>query len=125
MLKKKIGPLPVWAYAAIAAGLLVFFYWRSKSSSASSGTNSENQVDPNNPLGLTYAQESADMEAGIDPNTGQTFASEQASADTAQNASGGGGDGDSGGGTPPDDSAELSQIDSDLNTGFTTLGTEI
>lgn len=99
-MKKKLGPLPVWAWAAIGAGVLVFMYWRSRQSSSSSSTD---QVDPSNPLGLTYGQETADIAQGIDPNTGQTYAAEQ-----SVGAAGGGGVSS---GTSSDD---LSTIDSDL-----------
>lgn len=88
-MKKKLGPLPVWAWALIGAGVVAFLYFRSSSSSSSSSSQL-NQVDPNNPLGLTYAQENADIAAGIDPNTGQTYASEQAAADQSAASSGGG-----------------------------------
>lgn len=78
-LKKKIGPLPLWSWILLVGGTIgIFLYYRSSQSSASS-TSSTNTVDPSNPLGLTYGQETADQAAGIDPLTGQTYASEQAS----------------------------------------------
>lgn len=119
-MKKKLGPLPVWAWAAIGAGIVIFIYYRSKSSSSSSSSG-QNAVDPNNPLGLTYAQENADISQGIDPNTGQTYASEQAAADQSQTSGGGGSTG--GGGT--DNTAALGQLDTDLNNGFATLSTQL
>lgn len=119
-MKKKIGPLPIWAWAAVGAAIGLFLYYRSKSSSSSSASTNLNQVDPSNPLGLTYAQENADITAGIDPNTGQTYAAEQSSAD--QGAAGGGGSGDSG---STDDSAAIGQLDTDINSGFATLSTQL
>jgi len=126
-MKKKLGPLPVWAWAAIAAGVIAFIIYRerSASSSSSSASSNLNQVDPSNPLGLTYAQENADIAAGIDPNTGQTYASEQAAADADQSDDGSSGGGGDSSGDDSDDTAELQQIDSDLNSGFTTLSTQI
>lgn len=73
-MKKKYGPLPLWAWVVIVGGAIgaYLLYKQNSSSSSTSGST----VDPNNPLGLTYSQEQADQAAGIDPNTGQTFASE-------------------------------------------------
>lgn len=76
-LKKKIGPLPLWAWVLIVGttvGLL--WYEHSKNaSSSSSTTSSSSSVDP--ATGLTYAQEQQEEQAGIDPFTGQSYASEQ------------------------------------------------
>jgi hypothetical protein len=88
-MKKKLGPLPVWGWLLISAGVVAFMWYRSRQSSSSSSNLS--QVDPNNPLGLTYAQENADLASGIDPNTGQTYAGEQAAAAGSLQGSGGAG----------------------------------
>lgn len=98
-LKKKVGPLPLWAWIVVVGGGIgayLIIRHNSSSSSSSSATTAESQVDPNNPLGLTYAQENADIAAGIDPNTGQTYASEQGGL--PDTSGGGGGSGDTGGG---------------------------
>ena len=110
-LKKKIGPLPLWAWILIvgtAGGLLWYEHGKSSSSSSSTSTN-QNAVDPNSPLGLTYAQESADEAQGIDPTTGQTYASEQALADGGGGEAGLG-DGDYGGGTGLTDSSGTTTV---------------
>jgi len=80
-LKKKIGPLPMWAWVLIVGGGIgVLWYMSSKSSSSSSSSaTGTNAVDPNNPLGLTYAQEQQDAAEGIDPNTGVPYNEEQQS----------------------------------------------
>jgi hypothetical protein len=88
-LKKKIGPLPLWAWVLIlgtAGGLL--WYEHDKSSSASSASS---QVDP--ATGLTYAQEQQESEEGIDPLTGEDYSQEQYGSSTDPGA------GDYGGGT--------------------------
>lgn len=74
--KRKIGPLPMWAWiliVGVAGGLL--WYEHSKGSSTSTSTSSSNQIDP--ATGLSYAQEQQDQQQGIDPFTGQSYASEQ------------------------------------------------
>lgn len=110
-LKKKAGPLPVWAWVAIA-GAVIFIYMMRKSSS--SATQNGSTVDPNSPLGLTYAQEQADMASGIDPNTGQSYASEQSAAGSLMSSGGGGVYGGSGGSSSDPITAELTAIDGDL-----------
>lgn len=91
-LKKKIGPLPMWSWILIIGGTLGIFLLYRKSAGSTSASTSGNTVDPNNPLGLTYAQEQADIAEGIDPNTGESYASEQAAADTAATSGDSGGD---------------------------------
>jgi hypothetical protein len=121
-MKKKIGGLPVYAWAAIAAGVLLFMYMRSRSSSggSSSASTQLNTVDPSNPLGLTYAQENADLAAGIDPNTGTTFAAESAAKAAESAGAGGGGTGSLGGsagsGTDPAVLTALTGISNQLST---------
>jgi hypothetical protein len=88
-LNKKVAKVPIWGWLLISAGVIGFMWYRSRSSSGT--PNNANQVDPNSPLGLTYAQENADLASGIDPNTGQSFASEQSAADGSLQGSGGGG----------------------------------
>jgi hypothetical protein len=81
-LKKKIGPLPLWSWLVIATGIalaaVLYKKHEAASSSSSSSTTNPNAVDPSNPLGLTYAEEQQDIAEGIDPNTGVSYASEQA-----------------------------------------------
>lgn len=118
-LKKKIGPLPLWAWIVIVGGTIAVVVFTRKSSSSTSPSG--NTVDPNNPLGLTYSQEQSDLQQGIDPNTGESYASEQSAADAAQGAGGVSG----GAGAPAtgsgDDTDSLNAIDGDLQT----LQTEI
>lgn len=93
-MKKKLGPLPVWAWAAIIGGaviIYIFMHRSSSSSTSSTAANSANSVDPNNPLGLTYAQEQQDIQEGIDPNTGVSYASENAAGSSSMGSGGGGG----------------------------------
>lgn len=77
-LKKKIGPLPVWAWGLILGVVGYFAYERySASSSSSSGTASTTGIlDPN----------------AVDPNTGLTYGEEEQAAlnNNAEAASGGG-----------------------------------
>jgi hypothetical protein len=102
--KKKIGPLPMWAWIVIIGGTIgIVLYERSKSSST--GTTDPNQVDP--ATGLTYSQEGAEEQAGIDPLSGQTFASEAA-------GSSGGGSGTDGSGDTLSTDPTLADIDSQL-----------
>lgn len=98
-LKKKVGPLPVWAWLAIAGATVgLFLLYRSRA--ASSSTPSADTVDPTNPLGLTYGQEASDQAAGIDPLSGATYASEQPAA-VVPDTSGGGSSGAGSGGIDP------------------------
>jgi len=125
-LKKKIGPLPAWAWVVVIGGAIgAYLLYRRSSSSSSSTTptstaaSQEAQVDPTNPLGLTYAQESADEAAGIDPDTGETYAEEQSQAaqsqDTAGTGGGSSGNGSSGGGGGGGQlSSSLSSLDTDV-----------
>ena len=82
-LKKKIGPLPVWAWGLILGVVGYFAYERySAGSSSSSGTASTTGIlDPN----------------AVDPNTGLTYGQEEAAAENANAASDSGAG--SGGGT--------------------------
>ena len=123
-LQKKVGPLPIWGWIVVVGGsILVLYYMRNKSSSSTSASAQTNTVDPSNPLGLTYGQEQADIAAGIDPNTGQTYASEQAATANLPDTSGSGGGGDTSGTAPSSGSTtdltgletQLSQLDSDIN----------
>lgn len=116
---KKIGPLTGKTWLIVIGGALVVYLLYSHLSGSSSSSSTASQVDPNNPMGLTYAQENADIAAGVDPNTGQSFASEQASADQAyQLGSASGGGGASGGASTtsldPTSQAELQQVDTDF-----------
>lgn len=100
-LKKKAGPLPVWAWLAIAGATIgIFLLYRSRAAS-SSGTPSSDTVDPTNPLGLTYGQEASDQAAGIDPLTGATYASEQPAATAPDTSGDSGGSGGVDSGTDP------------------------
>jgi hypothetical protein len=95
-MKKKIGPLPIWAWVVIVGGTIgIFLYYRSATSSSTSTASTSDTVDPSNPLGLTYGEESSDEAAGIDPMTGATYASEQATATGSDDGT----DGSSGSGT--------------------------
>lgn len=119
-LKRKVGPLPLWSWIVIVGGTIgIYLLYRSSSSSTGAAANS-NTVDPSSPTGLTYGQEAQDAALGIDPATGETYAQEQAAS-----AGGGGGTSGAGGTSAPDDSAALSQIDSDLNNGFTSISGQI
>jgi hypothetical protein len=83
-LKKKVGPLPLYLWIVIvggAIGMILLVRAKKSGSTGSAAATSGSTVDPNNPLGLTYAQEQADIAQGIDPNTGESYASEQASTD--------------------------------------------
>lgn len=79
-LKKKLGPLPVWAWGGLgAAGLGIAYYLHSQSSS--SATTSSSTVDPNT----------------IDPSTGIPWSQEYQALQNSEGAgSGGGGTGSSG-----------------------------
>lgn len=113
-MKKKIGPLPLWAWIAVVGGAVgIFLLYKSNSSGSSSSTANANTVDPSSPTGLTYGQEAQDSALGTDPATGETYAQEQA-ASSADDSSGGGTAGSTDTGTTTDDSAELGQIDSDI-----------
>lgn len=89
-LKKKLGPLPVWAWILIAGTAIgLIWYEHSKNSSTSSSTTtpptSANSVDP--ATGLTYVQKAQEQASGIDPLTGIPYAVE----DSNSGSSGGGG----------------------------------
>lgn len=128
-LKHKIGPLAAWQWLAILAAAVIAYelYRRSSSSSTSSAASQSNQVDPNSPMGLTYAQEQADIAQGIDPNTGVSYADEQAAQDAAQNAalgaSGGGGSGS--GGASSGDTGTTTTLDSASQAELTGLDSDV
>lgn len=116
---RKVGPLPLWAWLAIAGGV-IGLYLLHRSSSSSSTANA-NQVDPSSPTGATYAQEAQDAALGVDPVTGETYAQEQAqAASNAYQAAGAGGGGSNAGdlGSAGVDtsglSAQLAQVDADI-----------
>jgi hypothetical protein len=59
-MKKKMGPLPVWAWGLIFGVAVYYFYERSKASSTTSAASTTGILDPNaiDPAtGLTYGQE--------------------------------------------------------------------
>lgn len=100
-LKKKLGPLPVWAWALLGFGLFAILYYEHEKSSSSSSSSIAanaglNQVDPE--TGMTYAQEAALSQQGIDPLTGMTYAQEYGAGTAALGGDGGGGS--AGGSTP-------------------------
>lgn len=120
-MKKKVGPLPMWAWIVIVGGTIgaYMLYRSNKSSSTTAAGANPNTVDPSSPVGATYAEEAKDQALGIDPLTNQTYAQEQAaSAAGDAGTSGGGGSSGSGstGATESTDatSAELGIIESEL-----------
>lgn len=86
-MNKKIGPLPMWAWAVIAGvgGLLLYRYYQNANagSSSGSGINTTGILDPN----------------AVDPNTGITYGEEEAAALNGQAANAATGGGSLGGGT--------------------------
>lgn len=89
-LKKKIGPLPVWAWGVILGVAGYFLYERyASSSSSSSSPGTTGILDPN----------------AVDPNTGLTYGQEEASALNDQAALSG-----SGGASVPSDSGAQSTV---------------
>ncbi len=93
-MKKKIGPLPLWAWGLVAGvGLYVLYrYYEASSSSAGNATTTTGILDPN----------------AVDPNTGLTYGEEEEAAENANAAAQ-----SSGGYTSP----------SDTTTGTTGLAT--
>jgi hypothetical protein len=66
-LKKKVGPLPVWAWGSISLVVLFILYRRYQANAASSASSSTED----------------DSEAGIDPVTGASYADEESAYDSA------------------------------------------
>ncbi|HET9721123.1 MAG TPA: hypothetical protein VFP55_13665 [Solirubrobacteraceae bacterium] len=110
-MKKKLGPLPTWAWIVIVGGTIAIYIVRKRSSASSTSANA-NSVDPSSPMGLTYAQEQQDQAAGIDPATGQTYAAEQLAATSGTAGTGGGGGALSSSGAPD---PTLAAIEGDLS----------
>jgi hypothetical protein len=72
-MKKKLGPLPVWAWGLIiGVGGLVYYYYSSGSTTAASTDSTTGILDPN----------------AVDPNTGLTYGEEEAAAETPTDTSG-------------------------------------
>lgn len=107
-LGKKLGPLPRGAWVGIiVVGVVGGLYLRDRSSSSSSASTAADTTNPD-----------------IDPATDETYEQEAAQAAAAQSDAAGAGAGTgsgSSGGTNTDDSGELAQLDSDLNTGLSAI----
>lgn len=80
-LKKKLGPLPVWAWAGLGVGTLGIAYYLHERNASSSATTSTSTVDPNT----------------IDPSTGIPWSQEYEALQNSDGADTGGGTGSSGG----------------------------
>lgn len=108
--KKKLGPLPLWAWVLIvgvAGGLI--WYEHDKSGTTASSTTGSNSVDP--ATGLTYAQEAQEEQQGIDPYTGESYAMENGGAGGTSSGA------DTGGGSYPGSTGLTDPTDTSL-TGF-------
>lgn len=79
-LKKKIGPLAVWQWAAIVAGIVGLYLYQQRKAAAAAGPGYSpadyGQIDPN--TGVPYALEGTGSGAfgPIDPNSGVPYAFE-------------------------------------------------
>jgi len=106
-MKKKYGPLPLWAWGAIGIVTIYLYYRHSSSSSSSSGTTSTDAVDP--VTGIPYSQEE------------QAYQNEAASAMSPGSGGSNPVDTTNGGTTPPDLTQELQDI-TGLITGLQDAG---
>lgn len=72
-LKKKVGPLPVWAWGTIAVIVLVIIYRRYETSAATSSTPTDTSLDGIDPVtGASYADEESAYDGSLAPTSGST-----------------------------------------------------
>ena len=89
-LKRKVGPLPVWGYGAIAAAGTAFFLWRRKQSASASTAAVAPSTDPIDPnTGMPYSQENTGTPSTLG-GSGSTSYTQNNYANPAQTPANGG-----------------------------------